>query len=66
MKTVVFPEPLWATAPRPPAPLRQVLPRWGFIEWFVISRTLLPALLFFSAMQTLRLPIRVGAFAASL
>ena len=66
MKTVVFPEPLWVTAPGPPAPLKQALPRWGFIEWFVIGQTLLPALLFFSAMQALRLPIRVGAFAASL
>jgi hypothetical protein len=65
MKQVVFPEPSW---PAPPAlpPAREETPRWGFIEWFVISQTLLPALLFFSAMQPLRLPIRIGAFAASL
>jgi hypothetical protein len=67
MKPVVFPEPLWAVAEAPaPAPAKQPLPAWGFIEWFVIGQTALPALLFFAAFQPLRLPIRIGAFGASL
>lgn len=70
MKPTAFPEPLWGATPPPSAPdpplAEKAAPAWGFIEWFVISQTLLPALLFFSAMQPLRLPIRVGAFAASL
>ena len=66
MKPAVFPEPLWAATELPAQPVRQALPRWGFVEWFVIGQTVLPALLFFSVMQPLRFPIRVAAFAASL
>jgi hypothetical protein len=65
MKPAVFPQPLWAVAEMP-APAAQPLPRWGFMEWFVIGQTALPALLFFPMMQPLRLPIRIGAFGASL
>lgn len=39
---------------------------WGFPEFFIISQTALPALLFLPGMQGIRLPIRVAAFAISL
>jgi len=38
----------------------------GFIEWFAVGLTLLPALLFIPGSQAYRLPIRTGAYAASL
>ncbi len=44
-------------------------PRWrpsGFIEWFALGLTLLPALLFIPGSQAYRLPIRTGAYAISL
>lgn len=39
---------------------------WGFAEFFIISQTALPALLFLPGTQVVRLPIRVAAFAISL
>jgi hypothetical protein len=42
------------------------LPRWGFAEFFVISQTALPALLYLPGTQAFRLPIRVSSFAISL
>jgi len=41
-------------------------PRWGFAEFFVISQTALPALLYLPGTQAIRLPIRVSSFAISL
>ena len=44
-------------------------PGWmpsGFVEWFAVGQTLLPALLFLPGSQAYRLPIRVGAYAISL
>jgi hypothetical protein len=44
-------------------------PGWrpsGFIEWFAVGLTLLPALLFIPGSQAYRLPIRTGAYAISL
>ncbi len=41
-------------------------PRWGFAEFFVISQTALPALLYLPGTQAFRLPIRVSSFAISL
>lgn len=38
----------------------------GFIEWFAVGQTLLPALLFLPGSQVYRLPIRTGAYAVSL
>ena len=64
----------WAQPPEPPPlpepiepPLDRetAMPR-GFAEWFAISQTLLPALLFLPGSQAYRLPIRVGAYAISL
>jgi hypothetical protein len=39
---------------------------WGFAEAFVISQTVLPALLYLPGSQAFRLPIRFSAFAISL
>src|SRR4051794_14117635 len=39
---------------------------WGFLEIFVISQTVLPALLYLPGTQPMRVPIRVSAFAISL
>lgn len=49
-----------------PARHSAAAPPWGFPELFVISQTALPALLFLPGSQSLRVPIRVGAFAISL
>jgi hypothetical protein len=38
----------------------------GFAEWFALSQTVLPALLFLPGTQAVRLPVRVGAYAISL
>jgi hypothetical protein len=38
----------------------------GFIEWFVVAQTLLPALLFLPGSQPYRIPIRTGSYAISL
>jgi hypothetical protein len=38
----------------------------GVAEWFAVSQTLLPALMFLPGSQALRLPLRVGAYAVSL
>ena len=38
----------------------------GFIEWFAVGLTLLPALLFLPGSQGYRLPIRTGAYAVSM
>lgn len=38
---------------------------WGFAEFFVISQTALPALLYFPGTQPLRLYIRIASFAIS-
>lgn len=40
--------------------------RWGFPEWFVISQTAVPALLYLPNSQPLRVPVRITAFAISL
>ena len=42
------------------------VPRWGFAEFFVISQTALPALLYLPGTQAFRLPIRISSFAISL
>jgi hypothetical protein len=45
------------------------IPSWrphGFVEWFAVGQTLLPALLFLPGSQAFRLPIRTGAYAVSL
>lgn len=48
------------------APRTHAAPRWGFPEFFIISQTALPALLYLPGTQAFRLPIRTAAFAISL
>ena len=38
----------------------------GFLEWFVVGQTVLPAFMYFPGSQSFRFPIRVAAFAISL
>jgi hypothetical protein len=64
MRQIAFPEPAWGATEVPAFP-RKPMPHWGFVELFVIGQTVLPALLYFSVFQPLRLPIRIGAFLAS-
>jgi hypothetical protein len=49
----------------PPIDAESIRPS-GFAEWFALSQTLLPALLFLPGSQAYRLPIRIGAYAISL
>jgi hypothetical protein len=56
----------WAarrTAARPGAAVRAA---WGFAEWFVISQTAIPALLYLPGSQPFRLLIRSATFLVSL
>jgi hypothetical protein len=54
------------TAPSNIKTTTNALPRWSFPEVFVVSQTLLPALLFLPGTQGFRLPIRVAAYAISI
>jgi hypothetical protein len=45
---------------------RESLRPSGLAEWFVISQTVLPAMLYLPGSQAYRLPLRVGAYAISL
>src|SRR5436190_2211292 len=48
-------------------PLDEESPRpSGFAEWFALSLTFLPAMLFLPGSQAYRLPLRVGAYAISI
>src|SRR5438552_13029252 len=38
----------------------------GFIEWFVVAQTALPAMLYIPGSQAYRFPIRVSAYAITL
>jgi hypothetical protein len=38
----------------------------GFIEWFVVAQTAIPAMLYLPGSQAYRLPIRIGAYAITL
>lgn len=48
------------------APAQESRVKWGFPEWFVISQTALPALLYLPGTQAIRLPLRFSAFGISL
>ena len=47
---------------KPPKPPR--IP-WGWLEWLVISQTLLPALLFLPGVAVIRTPLRAAAYLAA-
>ena len=51
-------------APRPKPPKSPRIP-WGWLEWLVISQTLLPALLFLPGVAGIRTPIRAAAYLAA-
>jgi hypothetical protein len=38
----------------------------GFIEWFVVAQTAIPAMLYLPGSQAYRLPLRIGAYAITL
>jgi hypothetical protein len=40
--------------------------RWNFAEWFVLSQTLLPALLYIPGSQPFRVPIRMACYGITL
>ena len=40
--------------------------KWNFAEWFILSQTFLPALLYLPGTQPLRVPIRVASYGISL
>lgn len=61
----VEPEPTVDTNDDPPIDKESPRPS-GFAEWFALSLTFLPALLFLPGTQPYRLPLRVGAFGVSL
>jgi hypothetical protein len=48
-----------------PSQARGTIP-WGFPEWFIISQTVIPALLYLPGSNAFRLPIRIAPFALSL
>jgi len=51
----------------PPSPLpARIGLRWGFLEWFAIAQSALPAALFIPGSQAGRLPLRIAPFALSL
>jgi hypothetical protein len=52
------------TADRPSL-LQQLIPR-GFLEWFVISQTAIPGMMYLPGSQAYRLPLRIGAYAIAL
>src|SRR5688500_8868101 len=59
--------PINGALPADAQPAREDLrPRWGLAEIFVLSQTVLPALLFLPGTQPMRTPLRVGAFVISL
>ncbi len=63
--TMVFGGPASTPAQAAIAAREQKIP-WGFPEYFIISQTALPALLYLPGTQGIRLPIRFAAFAISL
>jgi hypothetical protein len=55
--------------PRPATPARPAIPRvvpWGWLEWFLIAQTFIPALLFLPGIGSVRVLIRVATFGVAL
>ena len=53
-----------AGAPARPVGLRQV--PWGWLEWFLVAQTFIPALLFLPGINAIRTPIRMASFLIAL
>lgn len=49
-----------------PAARKEFSVRWGFPEFFIISQTVFPAILYLPGTQPFRLPLRMAAFGVSL
>jgi hypothetical protein len=64
--------PLFAPSamPRPVATPRHAAPKqrikWGWLEWFLIAQTFIPAMLFLPGISSIRFVIRVASFAFAL
>jgi hypothetical protein len=58
------PRPVPAAAPRRPAPMRRI--PWGWLEWFLVAQTFLPAMLFIPGISGGRVVIRVAGFILAL
>jgi hypothetical protein len=57
--------PPWARpGGRPPQPAP--LPHWGWLEWFIVSQTVIPALVFIPGVTSIRVVTRVASFAFAL
>ena len=50
----------------PPQSKPVPMPKWGWLEWVVVSQTALPALMFIPGLSVVRTPARVLAFAIAL
>lgn len=53
-------------APLRPPSVRRDKSRWNIAEWFILSQTVLPALLYIPGTQFLRIPIRMAVYGISL
>src|SRR5262245_51016050 len=52
--------------PRPAVRRRPRLPAWGWLEWFVLSQTLVMVPLFIPGLSAIRIVTRVAAFGLAL
>src|SRR5258707_3034422 len=50
---------------KPATPLGP-MPGWGWLEWFMVAQTALPALMFIPGLSVIRTPARVAAFSIAL
>ena len=67
MQTItVTPDPALHRSPGGSMPRAKFGNRWNFAEWFVLSQTVLPALLYLPGSQDLRVPIRMASYGISL
>jgi hypothetical protein len=48
------------------SPGRSPMPKWGWLEWFMVAQTALPALMFIPGLSVVRTPSRIAAFSISL
>ena len=64
----------FARPPRRPSPkpspkassVRVPMPKWGWLEWFMVAQTALPALMFIPGLSAVRTPSRIAAFSIAL
>jgi hypothetical protein len=56
----------FARQPRSPSPPLGPMPGWGWLEWFMVAQTALPALMFIPGLSVVRSPARIAAFSIAL